>query len=136
MVNDITKMTLQRHPTLATLMAGLLEVQRTKPRRDELPPPPPPPKKVNFATYVYVPWQGMGATNIYNSRNCKPTPHGLALKSGCVKLREPHSLRLCSRRQEEPAAYGHLQAVGLTTCRATKRAFLHSDGLAAGTTIV
>ena len=29
---------------------------------------------------------------------------GLAMKSGCVKSREPHSLRLCSRRQEEPAS--------------------------------
>ena len=29
---------------------------------------------------------------------------GLAMKSGCVKSRELHSLRLCSRRQEEPAS--------------------------------
>ena len=29
---------------------------------------------------------------------------GLAMKSGCVKSREPPSLRLCSRRQEEPAS--------------------------------
>ena len=28
----------------------------------------------------------------------------LAMKSGCVKSREPPSLRLCSRRQEEPAS--------------------------------
>ena len=29
---------------------------------------------------------------------------GLAMKSACVKSREPPSLRLCSRRQEEPAS--------------------------------
>ena len=67
---------------------------------------------------------GMGARKHFSTSGCStrslprtvPSPcqrcigvtsvkSGLALKSGCVKSREPHSPRLCSRWQEEPSKF-------------------------------